>query len=98
MTLPDERYRAIQNARSFLRRLLDPAQTKRVPKTIRQQAYWVLKHFPGEYDMELAAAQSPDVFGEPDRIGSDLRLPTAGAAAAAAAHMTAHRRGLRGKK
>lgn len=51
ITLPDERYRAVRYAREFLRDLLDPKATPKVPSHIRRQAYWVLRHFPGESDM-----------------------------------------------
>jgi hypothetical protein len=44
--------------------LLDPKKTPRVPKEIRQQAGRMLKHFPRNYDMEIAAEQSPGVFGD----------------------------------
>lgn len=48
MTLPDERIRAIKNTREFLRRLLDPKATPKVPKSIRTEAYWCLRHYPGD--------------------------------------------------
>jgi hypothetical protein len=62
MTLPNERTRAIRNARNFLRSLLDPKQTPRVPKQIREQAYWVLRHFPSDGDIEQAAERCPNLF------------------------------------
>jgi hypothetical protein len=62
MTLPDERYRAVIQTRLFLKRLCDPRLTPRVPKDIRQQALWCLRHYPDDWDMDLAAEQSPDVF------------------------------------
>ena len=52
MTLPNERTRAIKQARDFLRSLLDPKQTPKVPKWIRREAYHKLKHFPSDLDME----------------------------------------------
>lgn len=51
MTLPYERMNSIRNAREFLRSLLDPKRTPRVPKKVRREAMWVLKHFPNEFDM-----------------------------------------------
>lgn len=63
MTVPAERTRSVKYAREFLRDLLDPKKTPKVPRAIRQQALRVLKHFPGEYDMERAAKTTPDVFG-----------------------------------
>lgn len=62
MTLPDERYRAVKRAREFLRDLLDPKKTPKVPKSIRQEAYWVLKHFPDEVSMSQVSKASPRVF------------------------------------
>lgn len=64
MTLPNERKNAVTRARAFLRSLLDPKQTPRVPRDIRRQAYYVLKHFPGDWEMEKAAKALPDVFGD----------------------------------
>jgi hypothetical protein len=62
MTLPVERKRSINHARDFLRSLLDPKQTPRVPKEIRLQAYRVLKHYPSEYDVERLAKKCPDIL------------------------------------
>ena len=39
MTLPDERYRSLIQARNFLLSLLDPKATPRVPNSVRKQAY-----------------------------------------------------------
>lgn len=52
MTLPDERKNAVQAAQEFLRQLLDPAQTPRVPRAIRREARARLKHYPGAFDLE----------------------------------------------
>ena len=46
MTLPEEEARAIAATRTFLYDLLDPKQTPRVPRAIRQRARRVLKHYP----------------------------------------------------
>ena len=64
MTLPIERKHAVLRTEQFLKDLMDPKKTPRVPKEVRQQAYRCLKHYPGQYDMELASGQAPDVFGE----------------------------------
>ena len=66
MTLPSERTRAVHNAREFLRSLLDPKKTPKVPKEIRKQAYWVLRHFPADYEIGHAAKFVPDTFGPPE--------------------------------
>lgn len=64
MTLPDERYRAVTYARDFLRSLLDPKQTPKVPRKVREQAYRVLRHFPADYEMELTAKKCPSVWSK----------------------------------
>jgi len=64
MTLPVERKHAVLNAEQFLRDLMDPKATPRVPLAVRQRAWRCLKHFPSKYDMEMASEQAPDVFGE----------------------------------
>lgn len=65
MTMPIERGRSIRNARTFLRSLLDPKKTPKVPRKTRMDAYHCLRHFPGELDMRLASKSSPGIFGEP---------------------------------
>ena len=62
MTLPDERYRAVNWARAFMYDLMDPKKTPGVPKTIREQARSVLRHYPSDWDMDRAAQAAPDVF------------------------------------
>ncbi len=64
MTLPIERTRAVDNARDFMRDLLDSGITPRVPKAIREMARRVLKHFPGSYDLSVAAKAAPSTFGQ----------------------------------
>ena len=59
-----ERRRAVNQTCDFLADLQDPKKTPRVPKEIRQEASRLLKHFPRDYDMEIAAEQSPGVFGD----------------------------------
>ncbi len=61
MTLPDERYRAVKWAESFLQRLAG-GQIARVPKAVRDEARSILRHYPGSWDMERAASACPDVF------------------------------------
>ena len=62
MTLPDERYRAVLAAEQFMRDLLDPAKTPRVPKTVRDRARAVLRHYPSRYDMDRAATAADHIF------------------------------------
>ncbi len=62
MTLPDERYRAVIRTREFLLELCDPKRTPRLPKKIRQDAAWCLRHYPSEWDMENTADYASHVF------------------------------------
>jgi hypothetical protein len=62
MTMPDERYRAVQLTEQFLMDLIDPSTTPRVPKPIRQRARSLLRHYPGEYYLALLAEARPDVL------------------------------------
>lgn len=64
MTLPDERYRAVLNTRKFLVDLCNPKATPRIPKEIRQQANWCLRHYPSQWDLDQAAEGAPHVFQE----------------------------------
>ena len=61
MTLPDERYRAVMQTIQFL---TDLCNTPRVPKTIKEQARYLLRHYPSAWDMKRAAENCPDVFAE----------------------------------
>lgn len=61
MTLPDERYRAVVQTEKFLQEIL---YTPRVPKAIKDQARWCLRHYPSAWDMKQAAEDSPRVFAE----------------------------------
>ena len=64
MTLPDERYRAVMQAKRLLEELCDPKLTPRVAVGIRDRARGALRHYPIEWDMQRAALQAPDVFQE----------------------------------
>lgn len=46
MTIASERTRAVNYTRDFLRDLLDPNKTPRVPTYIRDQAHRLLRHYP----------------------------------------------------
>ena len=62
MTLPDERYRAIRQTRQFLMDLLDRTTYTRVPREVRAEASRLLKHYPGDYDLDRLAEKSPNVI------------------------------------
>jgi hypothetical protein len=64
MTLPDERFRAVIRTREFLLNLCNPQHTPRVPKIIREEAKWCLRHYPDYYDMNKVSQTSPDIFQE----------------------------------
>jgi hypothetical protein len=63
MTLPDERYRSVKWAESFLKRLAG-GEIPRVPKAVRDEARSVLRHYPSDWDMQRAAEGAPEVFQE----------------------------------
>ena len=62
MTLPYERYNSVVRTEEFLKDLLDPKKTPRIPKDIRQQAYYCLRHYPSKYYMDVVATRTPSVF------------------------------------
>lgn len=64
MTLPDERYRAVIQTRRFLLDLTNSQHTPRVPKLIRDTARSMLRHYPTNFEMEVAAKASPNIFQE----------------------------------
>jgi hypothetical protein len=65
LTLPDERYRAVMWAERFLQDLAhDYKKYPRIPKTVRQEAYSILRHFPSSWDMKRVTDASPEVFQE----------------------------------
>lgn len=71
MTLPYERTNAVQNTEQFLMDLLDPKKTPRVPKEIRQRAGRLLKHYPGQFYLELVSDKVPEAFGAPRDVISE---------------------------
>lgn len=62
MTLPDERYRALKQAKKLLEELCDPGRTPRVPRIVRERALGALRHFPSEYELEKIAEGCPDLL------------------------------------
>lgn len=60
-----EKTKAVQNTRDFLRRLMDPKKTPRIPRQIRKEAYARLKHYPSDIDLEAAHKGSPKNWGKP---------------------------------
>lgn len=68
MTLPCEQFNAVQHTREFLRALLDPKKTPKVPREIRRWASSCLRHYPWGMHMEEARLLAPGVWGEPPTI------------------------------
>lgn len=68
MTIPIERTRALIQARNFLRNFLDRKKINSKTKIteLRHAAYYVLKHFPTELDIEKLALHCPQVLGKPE--------------------------------
>lgn len=67
MTIPVERSRAIHNTREFLRALMDPQKTPKVPLSIRKQARSCLKHYPSDFDIVLAI-EGKEVFKKMEKV------------------------------
>lgn len=64
MTLPDERYRAIKCAESFMLDLTDPKKTPRIPKYIRDRARSTLRHYPNGYDLTSLVEAAPELLNK----------------------------------
>ena len=68
MTMPNERYNAVIRTSQFLQDLCDPKKTPRVPKEIRKQAYYCLRHYPSKHHMDVVASVVPSVFETRDTL------------------------------
>jgi hypothetical protein len=62
MTLPDERFRSLKQAKKLLEELCDPGKTPRVPGIVRDRARGALRHFPTDWDLEKMADNSPELL------------------------------------
>lgn len=71
MTLPNERFNAVRNAREFLYDLLDPKKTPRVPKSVRTRARNCLKHYPWDIDIEGWKSDQSGISPDPKRRHRD---------------------------
>ncbi len=63
MTIPYERTRAILETRRFLRELVNPADTPRIPMRFREMARLLLRHYPGYAEIELSHKALPHLWG-----------------------------------
>ncbi|WP_455233333.1 BPSL0761 family protein [Geopseudomonas aromaticivorans] len=66
MTMPHERLRSINQTRDFLASLL---RNPDVPEAVRAEARYLLRHYPGESDMQLV------IEGEEILATAGLRTP-----------------------
>jgi hypothetical protein len=55
MTLPIERTNAVLRVERFLMDLRDPKKYPRVPKSVREEASRLLRHYPSKYNMKYIA-------------------------------------------
>ena len=62
MTLPDERYRSIMQAKKLLEELCSPAMTPRVAAGIRDRARGALRHYPSEYELKQLESFAPHII------------------------------------
>ena len=51
MTLPSEEKQSLYSAKIFLRDLLDPKKTPKIPKKIRRRALTILRHYPHNFEI-----------------------------------------------
>jgi hypothetical protein len=64
MTIASERTRSVNYTYDFLRDLLDPSKTPRVPRDVRQRARALLRHYPSKVDMEMTVREGSSRFGD----------------------------------
>lgn len=62
MTLPDERFAAVEAIRVFLGDLLSPVAIPCVPRHVRERAARCLRHYPTQFDVVEAALAAPEIF------------------------------------
>ena len=77
MTTPEDRTRAVMRTRQFLRDLADARATPRIPKRLREQALSLLKHYPQDHHLELAARHCPQSWGLPGESLAAIQGPSA---------------------
>lgn len=64
MTLNFERKNSLLMTKEFLRDLLDPKKTPRVPANVRKMASICLRHYPFPGDIEQLSLMCPEILGE----------------------------------
>jgi hypothetical protein len=63
MTMPVERARSVVQAREFLQELMHSTD---VPESVRREARRLLRHYPSDGDLRLAASALPGWWANPD--------------------------------
>ena len=58
--MPNERYEAILKTKKYLEDLVVNFE---LPAEVRDDAYRCLKHFPGEYHLDILRQECPQVLG-----------------------------------
>jgi len=71
MTMPDERTRAVLQAREFLQALATGEWPIELPPRVRREAQRLLRHYPRASDIELAHLALPTWFGTTVVSGKD---------------------------
>lgn len=78
MTLPDERYRSLKQAKKLLEELTDPGKTPRVPRIIRDRALGALRHFPTDWELDVMATKCPELLDTQPFNVYNIKQPTKG--------------------
>jgi hypothetical protein len=78
MTLPDERYRSLRQAKKLMEDLVDPGKTPRVPRIIRDRALGALRHFPTDLELETMAKNSPELLDTEPFSVYNIKQPSKG--------------------
>ena len=78
MTLPDERFRSIKQAKKLLEELCDPGKTPRVPGIVRERARGALRHFPTDWELEKMADNSPELLDTEPFSVYNIKQPAKG--------------------
>jgi hypothetical protein len=78
MTLPDERYRSLRQAKKLMEDLVDPGKTPRVPRIIRDRALGALRHFPTDWELEKMADNSPELLDTEPFSVYNIKQPAKG--------------------
>lgn len=73
MTTPDERTRAVRDARWFLQTVIDIRDEVVVPGLLQSVALGLLRHYPRDDDLAHSASALPSVWGDPVADDSPAR-------------------------